>query len=359
MQVNALKDSPVNASVSLSDHMNNGSHSESACRRGREFIIITVRTLQQSSHLTLCSLSRDVYKNAWMNSTLKTIPNKWFYWSVVSPHNYLRGVELWIVLMDHGQACRLVLTDDNMIVQLFQHNKSETKCCTPCCQEQRSQLQLLSSPVNFQPIRFQSIAFHLKPNFCYLQCNIFMFSCCTGLVIYHIGFAVWAQIDTVQTPIKWSLLALNLPAFLPQALEMEKVSLGVTMLYVLIQRNPTAVLFSLPRSLCLCKPPSQQHAPAQGKRSAIIEVFIYFFISSLFLVSPRTMFFWVCYGKSFSVCVLMSHDCLKRKCYLFRKQGGGINTNVHRGEWIAFLSALQSIQTSAGEREKNCCNTPN
>ena len=157
----------------MSDHMNNGSHSESACRAGQEFIIITVHTLQQSSHLTLCSLSRDVYKNAWMNSTLKTIPNKWFYWSVVSPHNYLRGVELWIVLMDHGQACRLVLTDDNMIVQLFRHNKSETKCCTPRCQEQRSQLQSLSSPVNFQPIRFRSIAFHLKPNFCYLQRNIF------------------------------------------------------------------------------------------------------------------------------------------------------------------------------------------
>lgn len=99
--------------------MENCTCSISAC--GVDFIIIiiiiiTVYTKQQSARPTLWSPFPDVCKNAWMNSTLKAIPNKWFYRSVVLPHNYLRGVALWIVLMDLGRACGLVLTDDNMIV---------------------------------------------------------------------------------------------------------------------------------------------------------------------------------------------------------------------------------------------------
>ncbi|CAJ1081812.1 hypothetical protein NQZ68_016219 [Xyrichtys novacula] len=62
-----------------------------------------------------------------------------------------------------------------------------------------------------------------------------------------------------KVPIKRSLLALNLRAFLPRALEMGKGRPGVTTLRVFIQRNPTAVLFSLPTSLL-----SVQHASASG-----------------------------------------------------------------------------------------------
>ncbi|KAI9542909.1 hypothetical protein NQZ68_016219 [Dissostichus eleginoides] len=61
------------------------------------------------------------------------------------------------------------------------------------------------------------------------------------------GPPLWA-IDAVQTPIKRSLPALNLPAVLPRALEMEKGRLGVTMLRVLIQRTPLLFFFSLPTS---------------------------------------------------------------------------------------------------------------
>lgn len=124
----------------------------------------------------------------------------------------------------------------------------------PCCQVQQSPLQSLSSLVNFQLMHFQLIVFfYLKPNFCYVQCNVFPFTtpmfnfhlCRTQPVTFHISFPVCAQIDTVQMPVKQSLLALNLPAFLPRALEMEKGRPGVTALRVHIQRNPAAVIFSL------------------------------------------------------------------------------------------------------------------
>lgn len=126
--------------------------------------------------------------------------------------------------------------------------------------------------------------FHLQPNFCYLQCNYFHLPlthwalnlCCTQLIIFHINFPVCAQINTVQTAIKHSLLALNLQAFMPRALEMEKGLPRVTVLRVLIQRNPTAVLLLLPTSLC--KALSQQHASDSGSRSGIIEVFIYLLV---------------------------------------------------------------------------------
>lgn len=87
----------------------------------------------------------------------------------------------------------------------------------------------------------------------------------TQTIIFHISFPVCAQINMGQTSIKHSLLALNLPAFLPLALEMEKRLSQVTVFRVLIQRNPAAVLPLLPMSLMsVQKTLSQQHASESG-----------------------------------------------------------------------------------------------
>lgn len=116
-------------------------------------------------------------------------------------------------------------------------------------------------------MNFQSIS-SLPAAWFVLKYNAFPFTCprlglphglclyCTGLVVFHIAFCVRAQISSVQMPIKRSPCALNLPAFLPRALEMEKGRPGVTALRVLIQRNPTAALFSLPTSLVSVSAPS-------------------------------------------------------------------------------------------------------
>ncbi|KAI4807029.1 hypothetical protein KUCAC02_017807 [Chaenocephalus aceratus] len=69
------------------------------------------------------------------------------------------------------------------------------------------------------------------------------------------------KIDAAQTPIKRSLPALNLPAVLPRALEMEKGRLGVKILRVLIQRNPTAVLFLITHEPRVCANPLHNSTP--------------------------------------------------------------------------------------------------
>lgn len=56
--------------------------------------------------------------------------------------------------MDFGQAYVLVLTHDNMIVQLFQHNKLESAPPSHC------QARQSSSPLPLQLTRFQSIVFN-------------------------------------------------------------------------------------------------------------------------------------------------------------------------------------------------------
>ncbi|KAJ4925088.1 hypothetical protein JOQ06_017826 [Pogonophryne albipinna] len=75
------------------------------------------------------------------------------------------------------------------------------------------------------------------------------------------------QIEAAQTPIKRSLPALNLPAVLPRALEMEKGRLGVTMLRVLIQRNPTAVLFLITHEPRVCANPLYNSTPQPQVRA--------------------------------------------------------------------------------------------
>jgi len=123
-----------------------------------------------------------------------------------------------------------------------------------------------SSSVHFSADAFQSIVFSTYSLISVIY-NVTYFSSqlpcyklylhCTQPVTFHISFPVYVyvQIDAVQTPIKRSLPALNLPAVLPRALEMEKGRLGVTMLRVLIQRNPTAVLFLITHEPCVCANP--------------------------------------------------------------------------------------------------------
>lgn len=135
--------------------------------------------------------------------------------------------------------------------------------------------------------------------------HVKLYLCCAQPFVFHISFSCMCSIDTVQTPIKRPLLALNLPAFLPRALEMEKSHPGVTTLHVPIQRNPTAVLFSLPKS-----PVSVQTPFTTARLSLRSEFRHYWSCFYLFISPPHSCITvavtvdnvaWVCYGESFSI----------------------------------------------------------
>lgn len=145
------------------------------------------------------------------------------------------------------------------------------------------------SLVNFQSTYFQSIMFfffplHTPPDLCNIQRNYSQLTLTHWAlylrraqpITFHISFPVCARIDVAQTPIKRSPLALNLPAFMPRALEMERGLPRVTVLRVLIQRNPCCCSPLITHEPCVCiQPLLQQHASDSGQRSGDIEVFIY------------------------------------------------------------------------------------
>lgn len=109
----------------------------------------------------------------------------------------------------------------------------------------------------------------------YSICN----SPCLALSPLH--STVRSQINTVQTPIKRSLLAFNLPAFLPRALETEKGRRRVTLLRVLIQRNPTAAVFSLPTSPVSVQTPFHNSTPQpRVKGQVLLKLFLFIYLSS-------------------------------------------------------------------------------
>lgn len=57
-------------------------------------------------HLVLCPVRFTKGRN---ELPFRSLSNKCFYWPVVFPCNYLRGVQLWILLMDLGQAVGLFI----------------------------------------------------------------------------------------------------------------------------------------------------------------------------------------------------------------------------------------------------------
>lgn len=138
-------------------------------------------------------------------------------------------------------------------------------------------------------------------------------------------------------PIKWSPLALNLPAFLPQALETVK---GTT-LYVLIQRNPS-ISFSLPMS-----PVSVlTHLSLKSKVRYYWGPFFLPPVSCITVTATQDIAVWLYCSVFFRVywssciCDLFFHfhvPQLKQKHYLFRKYNGGRNNTSIQGWGINWL----------------------
>lgn len=99
--------------------------------------------------------------------------------------------------------------------------------------------------------------------------------------IPHNFFPVCAQIDTAQTPIKWSRPAFNLPVFWPRAPEMEEKAVPGSRHSVFSFRKIPLLFFSYyPWALCLC------YDRASGQR------FWYFWSCFYFLISPAHA--WIC-----------------------------------------------------------------
>lgn len=105
-------------------------------------------------------------------------------------------------------------------------------------------------------------------------------------------------LDTIWTTIKWSLLALNLPAFLPRALEIEK---GHPMGHNTLCSHSEKLQccsFLITHESCLCVNPFHNSTPQPQVRGQVL--------LKLFISSPRSCITvaltqdnvaWVCCGK--------------------------------------------------------------
>lgn len=135
---------------------------------------------------------------------------------------------------------------------------------------------------------------YLQPNFCCPQCNLCPFTTpmlsfmsavlnrlySTSVFLYVLGLTrcrrqsngpYWLSISQVSCPGLW---------------RWRKAVLGSQHSVYSFRETPLLLFSHYPRALCLCKPPSQQHASALGQSSGIIEVvFIYLYIHTLVSLS--------------------------------------------------------------------------
>lgn len=260
--------------------------SESAC--GTDFQSIHSRYCphalrQESPHLTPRSLSCKVCKNTRMNSTLKVIPINAFI-DLLFCHIITRGaLNSFNGPWQSMQACTYSWQHDCVIIPGEQVGDKAQHSLLP-------NAIIYTAIVEF-PCKISADIFPIDIFFTY---SIIPVSYTAAISIYccasHVSavlnrlystFSVQDQSDIVQTPIKHSPLALNLPAFMPQALEMEKgPSLGHSAPCSHSKKLHCCPLTTHNSSVCT-KHFSQQHVSDSGKRRGIIEVFIYFLFVAL------------------------------------------------------------------------------
>lgn len=199
----------------------------------------------------------------------RSLSTKRFYWFVVFLCNYLRGVQLWILLMDHGQAVGLFvpmttwLCDYSSRISSRQRAAAIVAKCNGAIMEFACKILVDTFSIDFFPHTYRLISIS-HTALISIYSSSFIYLTCTELITLHIFLYMLGLTQCRCQSRVSSWFSISQPSC--RRLWRRKMGLPqVTVRCVPIQKHPTAIPPTRPWECTNAfPPPQQQHvlAPA-------------------------------------------------------------------------------------------------